>query len=112
MGRPAITSGIDFKGNTNSVEAKLLASEGTTGTFSSDFSDGFSVAMDSWAGMSVEIDEVPVSKSVQTKAPWRISSRDKVSVFASANLICPRPSQQSCALFLLRWEANSNRLKP
>ena len=94
------------------MEAKLLSSGGTTGTFSGGFSDGFSVTMDSWAGMSVEIDEVLVSKSVQPKAPSRILSRDEVSVPATAILIHPRPSWWSCAVFLLRWEANSNRLKP
>ena len=68
---------------------KLLSSGGTTGTFSGGFSDGFSVTMDSWADMSVEIDEVLVSKSMQPKVPLRILSRDEVSVPASANLDMP-----------------------
>ena len=37
-----------------------LSSGGATGTFSSGSSDGFSVVVGFWAGVSVEVDEVVV----------------------------------------------------
>ena len=52
--------GMDFNGNTSSAEARLLSSGGATGTFSSGSSDGFSVVVGFWAGVSVEVDEVVV----------------------------------------------------
>ena len=63
LGMSAITSGIDFKWNTSLAEAKLLSSDGAIGTFCGGSSDAFSVIIGFWAGMSVAMDEVVVSKS-------------------------------------------------
>ena len=54
---------MDFNRKTSSVEARLLSSGGATGTFSSGSSDGFSVVIGFWAGVSVEMDEVVVLRS-------------------------------------------------
>ena len=114
-----MTRGMNFRGNTSSTAAKLLSSEGGTDTFSdvssSGFSDGFSVVAGFVAGasvISVETDDAVVSRSTQPKDPSKISSSEEVSVPARAILILPKPSLQSCAAFLSKWEANSSKCKP
>ena len=68
-----MTRGMDFRGNTSSAVAKLLSSEGGTDAFlvsSSGISDGFSVVAGFVIGtsvISVETDDVVVSRSIRTK---------------------------------------------
>ena len=55
--------GMDFNGNTSSAEARLFSSGGATDAVSRGSSDGFSVVVGFWAGVSVEMDEVVVLRS-------------------------------------------------
>ena len=92
--------GIDFKGNTSSVEVKLPSSVGVTEAFpgaSDVFTGDFSAVVDFLIGVSVETDDVVVSKSTCPKDPSKNSSKEEVSVPARAILILPKPS---CAAFL------------
>ena len=115
----AMTRGMDFRGNTSSAVAKLLSSEEGTDAFSdvfsSGFSDGFSVAAGFVAGdsvISVETDDVVVSRLTWPKNPSKISSSEEVSMPTRAILILPKPSLWSCVAFLSKWEANSSKCKP
>ena len=104
--------GIDLTENTSSGYAELLSSDGETDTFSNGSPDGSSFVVGFLTGVSVEMDEVVVSKSTCLNDPSKISRRDQVSVPMRTILILPRPSQQSCAAFLSKCEANSNKFKP
>ena len=82
---------------------------------SSGFSYGFSVAvgfMTAIYGISVETDDVVVSRSTHPKDPSRISNKEDILVPARTILILPRPSWQSCRAFLSKWEVNSGKCKP
>ena len=95
--------GIDFKGKTSSAEAKLHSSVGGTEAFpgaSDVFTGNFSAVVDFLIGVSVETDDVVVSKSTQPKDPSKNSSKEEVLVPARTILILPKPSQWSCTVFL------------
>ena len=101
-----MTRGMDFRGNTSSAEAKLLSLEGGTDIFSavssSGFSDGFSVAdgfMTDTSVISVETDNVVVSRLTGPKNPSKISSSKEVFMPTRAILILSRPSLQAAWLF-------------
>ena len=54
---------MDFNGNTSSTEARLLSSGGATDAVTSGSSDGFSVVVGFWAGVSIEMDEMVALRS-------------------------------------------------
>ena len=85
---------MDFKGNTSSADAKLPSSVGGNKVFptASDVSAGDFSVVDFLIGISVETDEVVVSRSTHPKDLSKLSCKDEVLEPAKAILILPKPS--------------------
>ena len=110
-GMPAITVGIDFKGNTSSDEARPTLT-GTEGKVFSGMLEVTSSINMSASASSREMVDWEVSGSCWLKHHSKISSRNEVLVPAQATFTLPKRSHLNLATLPSKWVASSNKVSP